>query len=74
MQSDRDPLDPLVNPRPGDVVEQDGLRREVTRLLPSPRHCVVKWRRPGSTVEAHGIWLPYWRQWAKNGKVIHAAD
>lgn len=61
--------DPRTDPRPGDVIERDGLRRCVDSVF----GCNIRWRRkPGAALRS--CLITAWRNWAKDAAVIEPKE
>lgn len=68
----RDPLDPLINPKLGDVVGTCSSIREVqwAGYDAGSGDAQVDYKKRGGK-RTVTCWLRTWREWAKNAEVLH---
>jgi hypothetical protein len=57
---------------PGAVLERDGKKREVVRLVPANRFvpAAIEWRRPGQEWRSTACSVTAWKKWAKDARQI----
>jgi hypothetical protein len=75
MPSDAPKRDPRNRPLPGDILTMGGCRREVKEGVGSAKVVTFHEIQFGSNVAyLRDAKMQAWRNWARDARVIHAAD